>query len=502
MILSPEPNSFVCWSRCGILIHFCGMFTDGIHRIHLIGICGTGMASLAAMLKDSGYEVSGSDEGVYPPMSDFLAQKRIPFSQGYDPANLRPEPDLVVVGNALSRGNSEIEHVLDFRLPFLSFPEALNNFFLRQKLPIVITGTHGKTTTTSMIAWALHSAGLRPNFFIGGIAENFRSSYGLEGGPHCVVEGDEYDSAFFDKGPKFLHYLPYIAVIGNVEFDHADIYPNLDSIKLQFQRFVNLIPRRGFLTVGADSPAALEVSRNSLCRKETFGTDPDSDWSARSIVLEGDRFCFDVLFRKKLFRRFRLSVYGDYNIRNALAATAILNHLEVSEDDIREGLESFAGVRRRLQLRAAISGIRIYEDFAHHPTAVRETLQAIRNAFHPQRVWAIYEPRSATSRRSIFQREIAEALSLADCVALPSLFKPEKVPQGERLDEERLVEDLRRAGRAAWNLGTVEGIIEKVCEEARAGDLVVIMSNGGFGGIYEKLPTALEKRWAQNAPQK
>jgi UDP-N-acetylmuramate: L-alanyl-gamma-D-glutamyl-meso-diaminopimelate ligase len=470
------------------------MLIDTIHRIHLVGICGTGMASLAAMLKDIGHDVSGSDEGIYPPMSDFLAQKKIGVVQGYDIKNLQPSPDLVVVGNALSRGNPEIEHVLNSRLPFLSFPEALKNFFLRKKLPIVVTGTHGKTTTTSMIAWGLHSSGLRPNFLIGGIAENFQSSYGMEGGPYFVVEGDEYDSAFFDKGPKFLHYLPHLAVIGNVEFDHADIYADLDAIKLQFRRFVNLIPQGGYLAVGADSPAALEVSRNGLCRKETFGTSSDSDWSARDIEMRGDRFCFDVLYRKKLFRRLRLSIYGNYNIRNALAAAAVLNQLEVSEDDIREGLEAFSGVRRRLQLRAQINGIRIYEDFAHHPTAVRETLQAVRDAFHPQRLWAIYEPRSATSRRNIFQSEIAEALCLADCVAIPELFKPEKVPERERLDENRLVEDLLRMGCAAWNPGTVEGIIQKVCEEARSGDVIVIMSNGAFGGIYEKLPSALEKR--------
>ncbi len=328
------------------------MLTNTVHRIHLIGICGTGMASLAAMLKESGYEVSGSDEGVYPPMSDLLVQRQIKVAQGYDPRNLQPEPDLAVVGNALSRGNPEIEYVLNFRLPFVSFPEALKIFFLREKIPVVVTGTHGKTTTTSMIAWGLHSAGRLPNFLIGGIAENFKSSYGLEGGPHCVVEGDEYDSAFFDKSPKFLHYLPYLAVVGNVEFDHADIYPDLDSIKLQFRRFVRLIPQRGFLAIGADSRAAAEISADSPCRKETFGTDSDSDWAACNIALSGDRLCFDVLFRKKLFRRFRMSIYGNYNIRNTLAATAILNHLEVSEDDIREAMESFLGVRRRLQLRA------------------------------------------------------------------------------------------------------------------------------------------------------
>jgi UDP-N-acetylmuramate: L-alanyl-gamma-D-glutamyl-meso-diaminopimelate ligase len=482
------------WPAPAILIHFPGMRNNEIHRIHLIGICGTGMASLAAMLQNSGYKVTGSDEGIYPPMSDFLAEKQIPVFQGYSANNLQPAPDLVVVGNALSRGNPEIEHILDHRIPFLSFPETLQTFFLRGKMPVVVTGTHGKTTTTSMIAWGLHAAGLQPNFLIGGIAENFRSSYGMEGGAHFVVEGDEYDSAFFDKGPKFLHYLPYLAIIGNVEFDHADIYADLDAIKLQFRRLVNLIPRNGYLAIGADSPAALEVSANSLCKKETFGTHAESDWSAHRIEIEDNRLCFDILYRKKLFGRMRLNVYGNYNVRNALAMVATLNHLGVSEEKIREGLETFSGVRRRLQLRCHIDGIRIYEDFAHHPTAVRETLQTVRNTFHPDRVWAIYEPRSATSRRNVFQKEMAEALGLADCIAIPDLFKPEKVPENLRLNEDRLIEDLRRMGRAAWNLGDVDGIIQKVCREARSGDLIVILSNGGFGGIYEKLPAALEKR--------
>ncbi|HTY62450.1 MAG TPA: UDP-N-acetylmuramate:L-alanyl-gamma-D-glutamyl-meso-diaminopimelate ligase [Acidobacteriota bacterium] len=470
------------------------MRTDAIHKIHLIGICGAGMAPLAAMLQTSGYEVTGSDEGIYPPMSDFLAEKRIPVFQGYAVQNLDPAPDLVVVGNALSRGNPEIEHVLNRRIPFLSFPETLKTFFLRDKVPIVVTGTHGKTTTTSMISWGLHAAGLQPNFLIGGIAENFRSSYGMEGGALFVVEGDEYDSAFFDKGPKFLHYLPYLAVIGNVEFDHADIYADLDAIKLQFRRLVNLLPRDGYLAIGADSPAALEVSANGLCRMETFGTSEAHDWNARRIEIEGGRLGFDVVYRKSLFGRMRLNVYGNYNVRNALAAIATLNHLGVSVQSIREGLESFSGVRRRLQLRSVIGGIRIYEDFAHHPTAVRETLQTVRETFRPERIWAIYEPRSATSRRNVFQKEMAEALGLADCIAIPDLFKPEKVPEQERLNETQLVEDLRRMGRDAWNLGNVDGIIQRVCEEARAGDLIIVLSNGGFDGIYEKLPAALKKR--------
>jgi len=458
------------------------------------------MASLAVMLKDSGYNVTGSDQGVYPPMSDFLAQKQIPVFSGYDVLNLQTDLDLVIIGNALSRGNPEIEYVLNRRMPYISFPEALKLFFLQRKTPVVITGTHGKTTTTSMIAWMLHTAGLLPDFLIGGISENFHSSYGLEGGQYCVVEGDEYDSAFFDKGPKFLHYLPYVAVIGNIEFDHADIYADLESIKLQFRRFVHLIPQEGYLAIGADSPEALEIGQYCHGKTETFGMDNDNVWSPKNIKLEGERVCFDILYRKKLFQRIRLGVYGNYNIRNALAATAVLNHLGVPAEDICRGLESFSGVRRRLQLRATVGSIRIYEDFAHHPTAVQETLQTMKEMFNPKRLWAIYEPRSATSRRNIFQDAIAQALSQADCIAIPALFRPENVPGDEKLDLDRLIADLRGMGRAAWNLTTVEDIIQKVCKEAREDDLIVIMSNGGFGDIYTKLPTALEQQCAQPHP--
>jgi UDP-N-acetylmuramate: L-alanyl-gamma-D-glutamyl-meso-diaminopimelate ligase len=466
----------------------------GVRHVHFIGICGTGMATMAAMLRDRGFRVSGSDEGVYPPMSEFLASRQIAVAKGYAISNLEPRPDLVVVGNALSRGNPEIEYLLNFKIPYASFPEALKEFFLRDKVPVVVTGTHGKTTTTSMIAWVLQSAGFRPDFFIGGIAENFQSSYGLGGGRHFVVEGDEYDSAFFDKGSKFLHYMPDVAVIGNLEFDHADIFPNLEAIRVQFSRFVNLIPARGFLVVGGESGPALEVARQSLCQRETFGIDAPCDWSVRDIQPDATGVAFDILYAGKLFRRVRLPLLGTFNMKNALAATAALHHLGVAEDDVRDALESFKGVRRRLQLREQVDGIGIYEDFAHHPTAVRETLRAVRDSLRPSRLWAIYEPRSATSRRNVFQTEIAEALAVADLIAMPALFKPEKVPAGERLDLDRLVEDLKRAGRAAWNLESVDGIIDRVCSDARTGDLIVILSNGGFGGICEKLPAALRNR--------
>jgi UDP-N-acetylmuramate: L-alanyl-gamma-D-glutamyl-meso-diaminopimelate ligase len=467
---------------------------DKIRHIHLIGICGTGMASLAAMLQERGYEVTGSDEGAYPPMSEFLAEKKIRVAQRYHIDNLQPEPDLVVVGNAVSRGNPEVEYLLNFKVPHTSLPELAKDFFLRDKTSIVVAGTHGKTTTAAMISWVLHSAGFQPGFLIGGIAQNFQSSYGLGAGRQFVIEGDEYDSAFFDKGPKFLHYLPDLAVIGNVEFDHADIYANLDAVCLQFRRLVNLLPARGFLAVGAESPGALEVSRGALCAKETFGLGGDCHWTTANMRREDERLCFDILYRRKLFRRVRLALLGAFNARNALAAVAVLHRLGVPEDDIREGLEQFRGVRRRQEFLSEVGGIRLYEDFAHHPTAVRETLRAIRSALRPERFWAIYEPRSATSRRKVFQREIADALAEADCIMVPPLYKPEKVPETERLDVARVIEDLRSLGRAAWNPDSVEGIIHQVCAQARSGDVIVILSSGGFGGICRKLPDALGSR--------
>jgi UDP-N-acetylmuramate: L-alanyl-gamma-D-glutamyl-meso-diaminopimelate ligase len=334
---------------------------------------------------------------------------------------------------------------------------------------------------------------MHPGFLVGGLVEDLGSSYGLGGGPHFVIEGDEYDSAFFDKGPKFMHYLPQLAVLGNIEYDHADIYPTMDSLKLQFARFINLIPERGYLAVGADSPLAAEVACKAFCMKESFGLSPECQWSARAVGSSPEGTVFEALYRGKLFRRMRLRLIGTFNVRNALAATAVLHRLGVPEDDIREAMESFSGVRRRFQFRAEVDGIRIYEDFAHHPTAVRETLHAVREAFRPARLWAIYEPRSATSRRRVFQSEIAAALAEADLIAVPDLFRPERIPEGERLDLSILIEDLRRRGREAWNLRDAAGIIQKVCAEARRGDLMVIMSNGGFGGIYEKLPAALRQ---------
>jgi UDP-N-acetylmuramate: L-alanyl-gamma-D-glutamyl-meso-diaminopimelate ligase len=468
--------------------------TERVQHFYFIGICGTAMATAAAMLKDLGYEVRGSDEGVYPPMSDFLARKGIPAHNGFNAANLIPRPDLVVVGNALSRGNPEIEYMLNAKLRYASLPETIKSFLLKDKTSIVVTGTHGKTTTTSMISWALHSAGLNPDFLIGGIAKNFQSSYGLGGGAHFVIEGDEYDSAFFDKGPKFLHYLPEVAVIGNLEFDHADIYPNLDAIKLQFTRLVNLIPERGYLAIGGDSASALEVSAKSFCLKETFGLEAGNDWIAKDIEIKEDYLSFRAFYKGEFFLSVRLGIYGTYNVRNCLAAIAVLHHLGVSKESMRAAMESFQGVLRRLQKIAEVSGISIYEDFAHHPTAVRETLRTLRETFHPKRLWAIYEPRSATSRRNVFQHEFADALAYANCIALPPLYRSERTPAGQRLDEERLIKDLHQAGRAAWNLPDVECIIRKVCEEAQEGDLIVLLSNGGFDNIYQRLPQALRNR--------
>ncbi len=466
----------------------------GARRVHFIGICGTGMATLAAMFQEKGMQISGSDRESYPPMSEFLASKGIPVLRGFSIEHLQPEPELVIVGNAISRGNPEVEFVLNFKLPYLSFPEALKSFFLREKTSIVVTGTHGKTTTTSMIAWVLHLAGLQPNFFIGGMAQNFDTSYALGEGQHFVIEGDEYDTAFFDKGPKFLHYRPDMAIVANLEYDHADIYPDVESILQQFERFVNLLPERGYLAVGAESPLALQACRKRFCEQETFGMAQQADWAAGQPQWKDGRLCFDILYHRKLFRRVRLPLLGSFNIRNTLAATAILNQLHIPEDTICGALEEFKGVRRRLQLRCEVDGIQVYEDFAHHPTAVRATIQSIQQDLKPRRLWAVYEPRSATSRRNIFQDDIAEALGLADSVIVSNPYKPEAIPEADRLDVATLVRALQSAGCAAWNIGSAPDIIERLCEETSQGDVIVILSNGAFDGIPEKLPEALRAK--------
>jgi UDP-N-acetylmuramate: L-alanyl-gamma-D-glutamyl-meso-diaminopimelate ligase len=464
-----------------------------LKRIHLIGICGTAMATLAAMLKSKGYDVRGSDQNVYPPMSDFLQQQRITTLQGYRPEHIDPDLDLVIVGNAISRGNPELEEVLDRKIRYCSLPEALRDHFLWGARSIVITGTHGKTTTTSLAGWLLAHGGADPSVFIGGIAENFESSYRMGGGREFVIEGDEYDSAFFDKTAKFLKYLPDIAVVNNIEFDHADIYADLDAIRLAFRRFVNLIPRRGLLLLGADNADALALRPRALCRVETFGLSDGADWQAFDIRVTEMTTSFGVRRGGQAIGSFEVPLLGAYNVRNALAALAIAAAVGLNTDTLAEGLRRFRGVRRRLEHRGTAGGVAVYDDFAHHPTAIAETLAGIRSAYPQRRIWAIFEPRSATACRRVFQSDFARALAAADRVILPAVFRS-NLPEEQRLSTEQLVADLQAGGVDARFIPQTADIVQAVAKDARPGDLVLVMSNGGFDDIHRKLLAALGER--------
>jgi UDP-N-acetylmuramate: L-alanyl-gamma-D-glutamyl-meso-diaminopimelate ligase len=461
-------------------------------RIHLIGVAGTAMATLAALLKHRGHDVSGSDEHVYPPMSDFLAAERIRVLEGYRPEHLQ-SPDLVVVGNAISRGNAELEAVLDRGLRYASLPETIRDEFLWTADSIVIAGTHGKTTTTSLTGWLLTAAGADPTVLIGGIARNFGSdgaSYRIGNGEAFVIEGDEYDSAYFDKTAKFLKYLPDIAVVNNIEFDHADIYASIDEVRVAFRRLVNLVPRNGLTLLGIDSPDAAALAKHARSRVQTFGLAADAEWRGVDIHA-GDGTTFRIVRSGRDLGSFRMPLLGDHNVRNALAAIAVGVDRGLDIDALRQGLADFKGVKRRLEVVGQARGITIYDDFAHHPTAVDETLRAVRRSSPHRRIWAIFEPRSASSCRRVFQEDFARAFTGADEVVIASVFRS-TLPEDQRLSESELVADLTAKNIHARHLPDVDSIVKQVSADARDGDLIVIMSNGGFGGIHRKLLNAID----------
>ncbi len=403
-------------------------------HVHLIGICGTAMASLAGMLKQRGFHITGSDQAAYPPMSGFLASLNIAISQPFSERNLRPQPDLVVVGNAISRGNPELEYVLDQRIPFESMSRVLHDEFLLGRERLVVAGTHGKTTTSSLLAWLFHQAGRAPSFLIGGIPENFGSSFGLGSGKEFILEGDEYDTAFFDKGPKFLHYFPDAVILTSVEFDHADIYKNLDEVKTAFVRLVNLIPRRGLLVAWDGHSNVDECASRAFCRVERYGFKETSKWRVVNVEYTPERTSWRVLRDGEPWGEFSFSLAGEYNVLNATAAAALAANYGMSQDAIAEGLRTFRSVKRRLEVKSEVHGITIIDDFAHHPTAIAETLKALRTRYPDRRLWAVLEPRSNTLRRKIFQDELAHSLAVADEVVLASIFKSDAIPEGERLD--------------------------------------------------------------------
>ena len=462
-------------------------------RIHLIGICGTAMATLAALLKQRGHDVRGSDQNVYPPMSDFLAAEGIRTMSGYAAEHLEPGLDLVVVGNAISRGNPELEAVLERRLRYCSLPEAIREFFLWDARPVVVAGTHGKTTTTSLTGWLLAHGGLDPTILIGGVALNFGdggSSYRVGRGPHFVIEGDEYDSAYFDKTAKFLKYLPEIAIVNNVEFDHADIYADLDAVRLAFRRLTTLVPRSGVLLLGADSPDALALKSAAVSPVETFGLGEGVTWRATDIGHRDGLTHFDVQHEGRSFGRFASPLLGAHNVRNALAGIAVGARAGLTAAVLADGLRAFRGIKRRLEIVGERRGVVVLDDFAHHPTAVYETLAALKTGYPGRKVWAVFEPRSASSCRRVFQADFARAFTAADEVVIAGVFRS-SLPEAERLSAEQLVTDLEQAGRRARHIPGVDDIVHTVASEAAAGDLVVLMSNGGFGGIHQKLLQAL-----------
>jgi len=451
------------------------------------------MATLAALLKRRGFDVRGSDQNVYPPMSDFLTAEGIPLMSGYAAEHIGADVDQVVVGNAISRGNPELESVLERKIRYCSLPEAIRDHFLWGARSIVVAGTHGKTTTTSLTGWLLTHGRLDPTILVGGIALNFGeqgSSYRVGGGRDFVIEGDEYDSAFFDKTAKFLKYLPDVAVINNVEFDHADIYADLDAVLLAFRRLVNLVPRNGLLLLGADSPHAAGLARYAVSPVETFGTAQGADWQATAIESRDGLTHFTVQRRGELFGRVASPLLGVHNVRNALAAIAVGHFAGIGAADLETGMRAFKGIKRRLEIVGRAAGVTVIDDFAHHPTAVHETLSALRTGYPDRRIWAVFEPRSASSCRRVFQDHFARAFGAADEVVVAAVFRS-SLPEPERLSAEQLVDDLRARHQHARYIPAVDDIIQTIVQEHQEGDIVLLMSNGGFGGIHGKLLQAL-----------
>jgi UDP-N-acetylmuramate: L-alanyl-gamma-D-glutamyl-meso-diaminopimelate ligase len=471
-------------------------------HIHLSGICGTAMASLAGLLQLQGHRISGSDKAAYPPMSDLLHGLGIPILEPYAEQNLDPAPDLVVIGNALSRGNPEVERVLDERIPFTSMAALLREEFLQGRESLVVAGTHGKTTTTSMLAWiyqvaARENPALEPSFLIGGVAENFGSSFQLRPTRTFIVEGDEYDTAFFDKGPKFLHYFPDGLILTHVEFDHADIYVDLDAVKTAFKRLVNLVPRRGLIVAYDGNANVSECVSRALCRVERYGFSAEADWQIRNLSHKDGLSRWEVWHGSALWAELEMRLAGEHNALNATAAAALAAGQGIGQEAIQAALASFMSVKRRLEVRAEIGGITVIEDFAHHPTAIRETLRALRSVYPQARLWAVLEPRSNTLRRKVLEPELVESLRLADRVVLAGVYQQQRIPEDERLHPEDVVRTLNASGTPAELHADADAIVDRVAPQLQSGDVIAILSNGGFDGIYEKLPARLKERFPE-----
>jgi UDP-N-acetylmuramate: L-alanyl-gamma-D-glutamyl-meso-diaminopimelate ligase len=457
------------------------MFSQ-VRSAHFIGICGTAMASVAAALKEKGVKVTGSDQNVYPPMSTFLASRNIEVISGYSEANLAHRPDLVVVGNAISRGNPEAEFVLDHKLRFCSLPELLKEFFIRGKRSLVVSGTHGKSTTTSLLTWVFEHNGFNPSFLIGGIPANLGCGARFTDSEWFIIEGDEYDTAFFDKRSKFVHYLPEVAIVNNMEYDHADIFPNIEAIKTSFSHFLRLVPRNGLLLGNGDDPNLAPLLGVTHCPVKRFGLGENNAVRAFNLRFGPTATEFEIPSFK-----FHLNLVGELNVRNALAVVACAKHCGLKNQQIQAAFDTFKGIKRRMEVRGIAGGITVVDDFGHHPTAIRETLRALRIKYPRQRVWAIFEPRTNTTRRNVFQAELAEAFADSDAVVVAQVARLELLAPKERLDPEKLMADLTATGKPAAYLPDVDSIVTHVSKQAQGGDVVCVFSNGGFGDIHNKL---------------
>lgn len=455
---------------------------DSYKHIHFIGICGTAMASVAAALKSRGHTVTGSDQNVYPPMSTFLQDQEIDVAVGYCESHVANNPDLVVIGNAMSRGNPEVEAVLNRKLRYCSLPELLKEGFIRGKRAIVVCGTHGKTTTTALLTWVFEHNGLNPSYLIGGLANNLGQGARFTESEWFIIEGDEYDTAFFDKRSKFVHYLPEVAIINNLEFDHADIFEDLAAIQTSFSRLVNIVPGNGLLLVNGDDENINPLLDISHCPVSRFGTGPQND-----ICCEDLRFDANGSIFKLGGSRFRIPMIGELNVRNAMAAVAVARHAGIKEEQIQSAFDTFQGIRRRQEISGEVGGITVIDDFGHHPTAIRETLKALRHRFNGRRVWALFEPRSNTTRRNVFQAELVTALTEADQIVVAQVARLDQVPAHERLDPERLMAEISDTGKPAAYLDNVDAIVAHVCDEVCETDVLCVFSNGGFDGIHRKL---------------
>jgi UDP-N-acetylmuramate: L-alanyl-gamma-D-glutamyl-meso-diaminopimelate ligase len=458
-------------------------------KFHFIGICGTAMGSVAAALRERGFKVSGSDESVYPPMSTFLREHDIELSEGYRAENIPADADVVVVGNAMKRGNPEVEAVLNRKLFYLSLPEVLKNYFLRGRHNLVVTGTHGKTTTTALLAWIMEEGGRNPGYLIGGIPKNFGEGARLNDSKYFVIEGDEYDSAFFDKRSKFIHYLPELLIVNNIEFDHADIFKDLDEIKLSFRRLLNIVPQNGMVLLNGDDHNCVEVAKDCLAQLVEVGFSKNCAQRIRDVAYSSDGSSFklgdDV---------YEIPLIGEFNVRNAAMAVTAARFYDVPKSKIDNALKTFSGIARRQELRGEARGVKVIDDFGHHPTAIAQTLQALRHRYQDQRIWAIFEPRSNTTRRAVFQNDLPEAFKFADGVFIAQVARLEQIPEAERLDPEMVVKAIAADGRPAFYEKDADAIVAHITPMLEKKDVVVVFSNGGFDNIHEKLLERLREK--------